>query len=157
MRNPINSSIARLRAFGFTSLIVLLTGAVLASAATPPAVSIASIDRIEWKNNRATLDLTLDVANPSGVDVQLSSLKFHCVFGGTANATGESRSAVTVPSNDHASVPVRLTVSGDSLVALVILASNSTALDYRLEGTAELGPMGLEVPFARTGRISLPH
>jgi LEA14-like dessication related protein len=157
MPNLINSSVVRLTALVFASLVIFLTGAHLASAATAPAVSIASIDRIEWKNNRATLDITLDVTNPSGVDVQLSSLKFHCVFGGSANASGESRSVVTVPSNDHASVPVRLTVSGDSLVALVILASNSTALDYRLDGTAELGPMGLEVPFSRTGRISLPH
>lgn len=147
----------RYGALALAAFALFFTGALSARAADAPRVSITSVDRIEWKDNRATLDLTLDVANPSGVDVQLSSLKFRCVFGDAAKASGESRSGITIPSNDHASVPVRVVVSGDNLLALVMLASNSAALTYRLEGTAELGPMGLEVPFSHTGRITLPH
>jgi len=152
-----NSRMQHLAARWVLAVLLALPALTGALAAEPPRVSIASVDRIEWKNNRATLDLTLEVGNPSGVDVTVSALKFNCVFGDVAKASGESRLPITIAANARANIPVRVTVSGDSLLALAVLVSNGSSLDYRLDGTALLGPMAIEVPFSRVGHLALPH
>ncbi len=145
------------RALLSAALAVIFFASTFA-ATEQPRVSLARVDRIEMGNQGATLDVMLDVRNPTGVDLSLNSLKFQCDFDQVGRTTGSSTHAVNVPSNDHALVPVKLLVGNDSLMALInLMATGSRSVGYRLNGTAEIGPMMLDVPFSQSGRISLPH
>ncbi len=148
-------------------LAVLLSIAALGSIAfsapgladTPkPRITIASVGRLQLNGNGATVDMTLDVHNPTAIDLTLTALTFRCDFEQAARAQGKSTATVMVPSNDHALVPVRLTVGNDGLNGLVtLLASGARSVTYKLDGVATIGPMMLDVPFTQSGKISLPH
>ena len=143
-------------ALSLTFAVMLAASAM--AATEPPRVSIARVDHIQMNNQGATLDVMLDVRNPTGVDLSLNSLTFQCDFDQVGRTTGSSTKPVTVPSNDHALVPVKLSVGNDSLMALInLIATGSHSVGYRLNGTAEIGPMLLDVPFTQRGRINLPH
>jgi LEA14-like dessication related protein len=145
-------------ALALTALVFAAGAASADPAPLQPRVTIKRIDRVDLGNQQATLDMTLDVKNPTGVDLALQSLKFRCALEGVASANGQSTVSVTIPSNDHALVPVRILVSNDSLLAIMsLVASGASSVNYRLDGTAEVGPMLLDVPFSQRGRISLPH
>ncbi len=128
-------------------------------ADTPkPRITIASVGRLQLNGNGATVDMMLDVRNPTSIDLTLTALTFHCDFDQAAQAQGKSTATVMVPSNDHALVPVRLTVGNDGLNGLVtLLASGARSVNYKLDGVATIGPMMLDVPFTQSGKIGLPH
>jgi LEA14-like dessication related protein len=144
-------------------LVIAAIGQVMLPAAgyadTPrPRITIASVGRLQLNGNGATVDMMLDVRNPTSIDLTLTMLKFHCDFDQAAQAQGKSTATVMVPSNDHALVPVRLTVGNDGLAGLVnLLASGAHSVNYKLDGVATIGPMMLDVPFTQTGKIGLPH
>jgi LEA14-like dessication related protein len=141
-----------------SAAFALMLAASAMAATEPPRVSIARVDHIQMNNQGATLDVMLDVRNPTGVDLSLNSLTFQCDFDQVGRTTGSSTKPVNVPSNAHALVPVKLLVGNDSLMALInLIATGSRSVGYKLNGTAEIGPMMLDVPFTQRGRINLPH
>jgi LEA14-like dessication related protein len=151
------------RLFGAILLALVMSLAGTAAAASPaqpgqPRITIASVGRLQLNGNGATVDMTLDVHNPTAIDLTLTALTFRCDFEQAARAQGKSTATVMVPSNDHALVPVRLTVGNDGLNGLVtLLASGARSVTYKLDGVATIGPMMLDVPFTQSGKIALPH
>jgi len=144
------------------ALLVMLCAGPVANAftagITQPRITIASVGKLEFRNSGATLDVMLDVKNPTGIDLALNSLRFQCVFNNLARADGKSTGAVMVPSNSHALVPVRLSIGQDGLAGILsLVASGAKSVNYQLDGTAEIGPMMLDVPFSQQGHIALPH
>ena len=156
------TSLFKRRGWSALILIVALGNVLLPSPgyadAQKPRITIASVGRLQLNGNGATVDMMLDVRNPTSVDLTLTALTFHCDFEQAAQAQGKSTATVMVPSNDHALVPVRLTVGNDGLSGLVnLLASGAHSVNYKLDGVATIGPMMLDVPFTQTGKIGLPH
>ncbi len=158
----LQASMARALTCVFLCAALLGGGVPFAHAAPPsssvPRITLSSVGRLEFRNNGATVDVMLDVRNPTGVDMRLNALTFQCIFNRIAKADGKSTGAVTVPSNSHALVPVRLSVDQNGLTGIVsIVASGAKSVDYQLNGVAELGPMMLDVPFSQTGNIPFHH
>ena len=141
-----------------------MTLGTAASAASPeaeqaeeapgvPKVTISRIDGVRLRDDRATLDLTLEVANPKGVPLALQALRFQCFFGGAAVAQGQSRAPVEIPANGRASLPVSVDVDSTGFLNLASVLSSGRAVSYRIEGIAEVGLAGFPVPFSYSGTV----
>jgi len=136
-------------------LAALWPGAAFAQA-QPPQVLLQSIDAVTIEGNDAVVDMTLQVRNAGPLALPLQSVDFTLQLGGAMLGQGHSTTPVTIPAGGRVGLPVRLTVSGPTLVQLLLTLPGSDRLPYRIDGTAEIGQTLLRIPFEQDGEVRLP-
>ena len=126
-----------------------------ATAMEPPAVSIASIDRVSMAGEQARLDVTLAVHNPNSIAVPLHALRFDCSFNGARVAHGTDDTPVALPARGDARVPVTLDVDAATLLGVLATMPPDGSINYEIKGDAEIGLTMLHVPFDHQGSVRL--
>ena len=107
------------------------------------------------QGQQALLDLVLRVSNPGGWSISLNDIRFRCSFNGTATASGHSTGILDLPAHGSADVPVRVDIDSTALLAVLAALPPDGAVDYRLDGDAEITHTLLRIPFHEQGRVVL--
>jgi LEA14-like dessication related protein len=133
-----------------------LPPALAGQASAAPEVGVRSVQAIALQGTTAIIDLTLDVRNPGALALPLQKLRFALRFNDLDVAKGASTAPVTIPAQQHALVPVQVTVDSATLLTLLATLPPDGTVTYRIQGTAEIGQTMLQIPFAQAGVVQLP-
>ena len=136
-------------------LAVLVNGCALATA-TPPRVSVASVQLRGVGLLDQDLEISLCVFNPNGQELAFRRITVGIDVAGRPLADGVSETAVRLPPHQSVLVPFAVATTVRNLGPQLAATLSSGAAPYRLHGTVQLvGTLGFTVPFSRSGRLDL--
>lgn len=150
---------------GRRRVLRVLSGLVAVAAgacAVPPAglkAPEAKLSEVAFGRGGAgelVLLATLDVRNPNAVDIPLSNVRFELdLFGRPFGEGRATRSAVTLPAQAVASVPVEFSVPAQRIPEMLreVRAGGEGRVPYRLRGSASWGASPLPLSFDRSGEF----
>jgi LEA14-like dessication related protein len=119
---------------------------------TPRSVRVAAI-----QPQGLALVVVLDVHNPNGFAITARDVSGTIQLeNGVELGRGNTSAAVTVPAEQSAAVPARLTMAWTNLAALAPYALSSRPVPYRIVGKARIGgeSLNVELPFGISGTLT---
>lgn len=148
-----------------TTLLLLITGALLASCQSiptskplAPTVKIESIRAVKMSLNRQELAFDLRVSNPNNYDLPLQYLNFIASLDGNELAQGLSNERVNLPANADATIEVLVSTRVNKLLGQLLLAAsnNETNIAYDVRGFVKLSNWPTRIPFNVDGLVDNP-
>ena len=124
----------------------------------PPGVELVGLQFKGVELSRQSFQVSLDVSNPNGIPLPISSFTYQIGLAGGAFADGASAEGFTVPANGKERV--RLDVSTDLLGTLSritsLLQGSASTMEYDISGDIEVGiPLVKPIPYRQTGEVAL--
>lgn len=104
-----------------------------------------------------SLAVVLDVHNPNGFAITAREVSGTIqLASGVELGRGNTSAAVTVPAEQTAAVPVRLSMGWTNLAALAPYALDPRPVPYRIIGKARVGgeQLNMELPFDISGTLT---
>ena len=132
-----------------------IAGCALATA-TPPSVEVLAVRLTGIGLPDQQLALTLCVTNPNAGALVFRRVTTDLDVSGLPLATAASDAPVQLPGLSSTIVPFSMTATVQSLGPQLLGIVRSGGVEYRVHGTIALqGMLGIELPYARSGRLDL--
>lgn len=144
---------------GIAAFAGLQAGCAATDLVDPPKVSLRSVELTELEVTRQTFVLDFDVTNPNPFPLPIRGISYGVELDGQRFASGETRSAFTVPAGSDGafaiSVDVDLLQTAPQLM-FIVREGVHREIPYTLKGRFDVGiPLSAPVHFSTTGTIRL--
>ena len=124
----------------------------------PPEVSVAGIGLGRPGLFEQELRVDLRLENPNDFAIPVDSLRFDLELNELSFARGRTSEDFELPALGETVVPVTVLLATTDLLDRAMRLGVEQRVEYRLDGTAELGGLfGTRVPFERSGTLALPR
>jgi len=146
------------------TIFILLTALLLLSGClsrmiTRPNVAIQEIRLAGLSLTGATLTFLIELENPNGFGITISSFTYSIYLNDRSVASGETTEAVSIPRRSTTKVSLPLKTAFQDLEKSLNALIGSETVEYRIEGS--LGVRSFfgrwTFPYNRTGTIDLKH
>ena len=136
-------------------LAIAACSTIPTSAPVAPTVKLLSVTPVKLGLRKQELAFQLEVSNPNAYDLPLQSLSFIAELEGSEVAQGISNDAVTLPANAKATVEVIVSTRLNRILGqiLQLAGSNSSSVNYDVNGFVKLSNWPLNIPFSVDGEL----
>ncbi|RYF03308.1 MAG: hypothetical protein EOO77_31275 [Oxalobacteraceae bacterium] len=150
----IASAAPRMLGWATTMLAAFAVSGCAAINTVPPTVSVIDVQLTGLGLLDQQLATTLCVTNPNPTALSFRRVNVAVEVSGLPLAEGISDHAVFLPPNASTVVPFSVASNARNLGAQLLGTVSNGSLNYRVHGSIALdGPIGVTVPFSRSGRV----
>lgn len=150
-----NTCIGRFMAFLTGGLLLALTACSMTRPFTPPDVSLQTLRLQSMGLKSQTFELELRAQNTNPWPLPVRQVRYRLELAGVEVATGVSGKTFNVPANAAANFPLQVQTDLLDSVPRLVSRLDGSPVHYRISGQLDLGAWLPDVPFSKSGEISL--
>ena len=137
------------------TLLTILCSSCALVTATPPQVEVATVELRGAGLLDQALAVTLCVTNPNTSELSFRRIAVGVDAEGSPLVEGVSDTAVRLPPSSSVLVPFTVVSTVRNIGPQLLGVVRTGVVDYRLHGAITREPLGITVPFSRSGRLGL--
>jgi LEA14-like dessication related protein len=120
-----------------------------------PEITFDSLRAQDMSLLEGTFLFRFEVSNPNPVGVHLNDISYHLTINGEPFISGRLDQGLTLTASGTAPMEIPVTIGYLDIFNTLSRFIQSDALDYRLGGSAGVGP--LRIPFLTSGTLDVPR